>query len=334
LGIGKEEKMKKAVTSAVFAAFMIAGVCATNTAAGYDLQRLLLGTSSAGGTYYIMGAGWSNIVKKDLKNVDIACEVTPGGITNVQLIEKGDMDLGMVTAWAAGDAMMGNAWAKEHGPYKKFKSMFPTHSSYLFIFTLKKSGINTIHDLAGKHVSVSTAGSTSFDAGHGILKTLGIKPSRVSELPSGAQLNSIKDGTVDVVFSVTGSPSPWVLDLETTHDVKLIQLADDDIAKMSSAYPFWSVDEIPANTFKNQPTAYKTISFWNFVVASKDVREDVVYDLVKATYAHTKEMLLVDKSASGIKVDNLSKMTVPLHPGALKYYREVGAKIPDKLVEK
>lgn len=316
------------------AALMIPAVPATTAAADYDLQRLLLGTSSAGGTYYTLGAGWSNIMMQSLENIDITCEVTPGGITNVQLIEKGDMDLGMVTAWAGGEAFTGTGWAKEHGAYKSFMGMFPTHSSYLFIYTLKDSGIDSIYDLEGKHVSVSTAGSTSFDAGYGILKVLGIKPTNVSELPSGAQLNSIKDGTVDVVFSVTGSPSPWILDLETTHDVKLIRLSDDDFAKMLEAYPFWSTDEIAANTFRNQDKPYKTISFWNFVGASKDVREDVVYDLVKSTYEHSDDLLLVDKAAAGVKVENVSKISVPLHPGALRYYREVGLDVPSRLIAK
>jgi TRAP transporter TAXI family solute receptor len=100
------------------------------------------------------------------------------------------------------------------------------------------------------------------------------------------------------------------------------------------AYPFWSVDEIPANTFKNQDKPYKTISFWNFVVASKDVREDVVYDLVKTTYAHYNDLLLVDKSAEGVKAANLSRITVPLHPGALRYYKEVGQEVPSRLIAK
>ncbi|MGE4528985.1 MAG: TAXI family TRAP transporter solute-binding subunit [Rhodospirillaceae bacterium] len=326
--------MKRVVPLLFTASLMVSAVAAANTASAYDVQRLLLGTSSAGGTYYNLGAGWSNIINKSGKNIDVTCEVTPGPTTNMQLIEKGDMDLGMVTAWLAGEAVTGTGWAKEHGPYKKFMSTFPTHSSYLYIYTLKGNGINTIQDFAGKHVSVSTVGSTSDVAGRAVLEVLGIKPAKLSRLPSGAQVNSLKDGTIDAVFGVTGSPAPWLLDLETTHDVKLIQLSDSDIAKLSKAYPFWSIDDIPANTYKNQTKPYKAVSFWNFVVVKKDAREDVVYDLVKTTYEHYKDMLVVSKSAAGIKLENVSKMTVPLHPGALKYYKEVGLKIPDSLIAK
>jgi len=298
----------------------------------YDLQRLLLGTSSAGGTYYVLGAGWSNIVNKSLKNMDVTCEVTPGPTTNMQLIEKQEMDLGMVTSWLAGEAVTGTGWAKQHGVYKNFQSLFPTHSSYLYIYTLKDKGIKTIQDLEGKHVTVSTVGSTSDVAGRGVLDALGIKPGKLSHLPSDAQVNSLKDGTVDAVFGVTGSPAPWLLDLETTHKFQFIQLSQGDFEKILKAYPFWGVDDIRAGTYKDQTEPYKTISFWNFVVIRKGIADDVAYDLVKTTYEHAKDLLLVDKSAKGVDTANVPKMTVPLHPGALKYYKEIGLDIPGSLI--
>jgi TRAP-type uncharacterized transport system substrate-binding protein len=88
-----EEKMKRVAAFLLAFALLIPTV---NAASKYDMQRLLIGTSSAGGTYYILGAGWSNIINKSLENIDVTCEVTPGPTTNMQLIEKGEMDLGMV----------------------------------------------------------------------------------------------------------------------------------------------------------------------------------------------------------------------------------------------
>ena len=325
--------MRRIIASLFALGLLISGAAITTATADYGMQRLLLGTSSAGGTYYILGAGWANVMKQTLKNIDIACEVTPGPTTNMQLIEKGDMDLGMVTAWLAGEAITGTGWASK-GVYKSFQSLFPTHSSYLYIYTLKSSGINTIQDLAGKHVSVSTTGSTSDLAGRGVLDVLGIKPSRLSRLPSDSQVNSLKDGTIDAVFGVTGSPAPWLIDLEVTHDVKLIQLSEAELTKILQAFPFWSVDEIPANTYKSQTVPYKAISFWNFIVVRKDLREDVVYDLVKTTFQRYKDLVAVTTSAEEIATANVSKMTVPLHPGALKYYKEIGLQLPANLIAK
>ena len=328
--------MKRVIAFLLPLALLISTATATavNAASNYDLQRLLLGTSSAGGTYYILGAGWSNIINKSLKNIDITCEVTPGPTTNMQLIEKGEMDLGMVTAWLGGEAVTGTGWAAKSGAYKNFQSLFPTHNSYLYIFTLKDKGINTVYDLAGKHIATGPVGSTSDVAGRAVLETLGIKPAKISRLPSDAMISSIKDGTIDAAFGVTGSPAPWLLDLQTTHKVKLIQPAEGDFTKVLKAYPFWGVDEIPAKVYKDQTEPYKAVSFWNFVVIKKGIREDVAYDLVKTTFDNYKDFLLVDKSAEGVKTVNVPKMTIPLHPGALKYYKEMGVDIPGSLIAK
>jgi TRAP transporter TAXI family solute receptor len=329
-----EEKMKRTFAFLFTLVLLISTGTGASAASNYDLQRLLLGTSSAGGTYYVLGAGWSNIVNKSVENMDITCEVTPGPTTNMQLIEKDEMDLGMVTSWLAGEAVSGTGWAAKHGAYKNFQSLFPTHSSYLYIYTLKDKGINTIQDFAGKHISVSSVGSTSDVAGRAVLDVLGIKPGKLSQLPSDAQVSSLKDGTIDAVFGVTGSPAPWLLDLETTHKFQFIQLSENDFAKILKAYPFWGVDEIPARTYKDQTEPYKAVSFWNFVVVRKGIRDDVVYDLVKTTYDHQKDLLLVDKSAQGVNIVNVPKMTVPLHPGALRYYKEMGVDIPGSLIAK
>ncbi len=326
--------MKRTIALLFSLASLICGALTVKVAYGYDMQRLLLGTSSAGGTYYILGAGWANIVNKANKNVDVTCEVTPGPTTNMQLIEKNEMDLGMVTAWLAGEAITGTGWAAKNGPFKNFQSLFPTHNSYLYIYTLRDKGINTVYDFAGKHISVSTAGSTSEVAGRIVLDVLGIKPGKISQLPSDAQINALKDGTIDAVFGVTGSPAPWLLDLETTHKLKLIQLTDADFTKILKAYPFWGVDQIPAKTYKEQTEPYKAISFWNFVVIRKGLPDDVAYDLVKVTFDRHKDLLLVDKSAEGVKTINVPKLTVPLHPGALRYYKEAGIQIPANLIAK
>lgn len=298
--------------------------------AAYDQQNLLLGTSSAGGTYYVLGAGWSNVMNQKLDKVDITCEVSAGPSTNMQLMESGEMDLGMVTAWLGGEAYTGTGWA-DGQPYESFLSMFTTHVSYLYIITLADSPINDIRDLDGKNVAVSTAGSTSDLAGQGVMEVLGIEPKNFSQLPSESQINALKDGTIDVIMAVQGSPASILLDLQTTHDIKMIPIGDEDMNKVLEAYPFWSTDVIPAGTYNNQNEDYTCISFWNFVVCNKDIPEDAVYDMVKTTYENYDDMLAIDATATGMDLKNMPKITVPLHPGALRYYEEIGLDIPDSL---
>lgn len=298
----------------------------------YAGSQLLLGSSSAGGTYYVLGAGWVTLMN-DLLGTHATCEVTAGPASNIPEIEVGNIDFGMVTSWLAGEGYTGTGWAQEngHGPYLENEAMFPTHCSYLYIFTLADSDINSLSDLAGRPICMGTAGSTSDNAGRGVIKTLGIEPKSISLLASTDQVNALKDGTVDAAFAVTGSPAPWLLDLQTTHDFKFIPYTEEEFAKLFEAFPFWSTDVIPGGTYTCVADDYETISFWNYIVADKDLSEEMIYDMTKATFENTDHMLNVDVSAAGITLDNLNKITTPLHPGAYKYYTEIGVEVPDAI---
>lgn len=147
-----------------------------------ETGRLILGTSSTGSTYYILGTGWSDIMKDAVPGVEISVEATPGGITNMQAMRSGDMDLGMTTCWLAGDAKDGTGWA-DGTKYDNCLSLFPTHSSVMYIFTLANSGIESIMDIQGKRVGAGALGSTSGDAAPLILRRWALNPKALLACP-------------------------------------------------------------------------------------------------------------------------------------------------------
>lgn len=296
-------------------------------------MRMLLGTSSAGGTYYVLGGGWAKLMNDNLKDVDISVEVTGGPNTNIQLIEQSEMELGFATTWLAGEAFDGVGWA-EGKKYQEIRSMYPMYSSVLYIYTLKNSGIKSIYDFEGKNVSVGAPGATSDLAGRAVLDALGIKPKSISSLPSDAQINALKDGTVDANFGVTGLPAPWLLDIETTHEIEYIPLDQKDIDKILTAYPYWAQGTVPEGTYKHQEGEIPVITFWNIAVADKDIPDDIIYNLVKTTFNHHEELIAIDPTSKDTLPENIDKSSIPLHPGALKYYQEIGIEVPDNLISK
>ncbi len=304
----------------------------SETPAEKEPIRMILGTSSVGGTYYVLGGGWAKIMNDNIDGVDISMEVTGGPNTNIQLIENGDMELGYATTWLAGEAFAGEGWA-EGKKHTEMRSMYPMYSSVLYIYTLKGSGITSIHDLDGKNVSVGAPGSTSDAAGRAILDLLGIKPKSISSLPSDTQVNSLKDGTIVLNFGVTGLPAPWLLDLETTHEIEYIALSQEDIDKILIEYPYWAQGVIPEGTYKHQKGEIPIITFWNMAVVDKDIPDDIVYKMVKATFDHHEELIAIDPTSKSTIPENVVNLSIPLHPGAIKYYEEVGIKLPDKLIK-
>ncbi len=294
------------------------------------LARLLLGTSSVGGTYYVWGAGWSKIMNEKVDNVDCSVEVTGGPNTNMQLIQQDEMELGFVTTWLGGEGWSGTGWT-EGKKYDKMRGMFATYYSVMYIYSLKDSGIESVYDFEGKNIAVGSPGATSDLAGRALLEILGIKVKSVTSLPTDGQLSALKDGTIDACFSITGIPGPFMLELETTHDVQHIGLSDADFDKILAAQPYWSRNVIPANTFKNQPEDVPVCAFWNMMVGHKDLDDDLVYDLVKTTFEQNEALIAVDPTAAMTVPEAVTNCVIPLHPGALRYYEEIGVTVPDSL---
>ncbi len=300
------------------------------SAGSWDMQRLLLGTSSQGGTYYVWGGGWAKIMNESVPNTDISVEVTGGPNTNIQLIQDGQMELGFATTWLAGEAYNGVGWADKK--YDKIRGLFPMYSSVLHAYSLKDGPIETIHDFTTKHVSVGAPGSTSDKAGREVLDILGIEPSKISGLPTNTAVGNLRDGTVDAGFAVTGVPGPFMMDLETTHEVNHIGLTDEELQKITEKFPYWSAGVIPKGTYKHQTEDTKVVEFWNYAIGSSELPEDFVYELVKRTFEKQQDLLAVDPSAKQTVVENVTKSSIPLHPGAVRYYKEQGIEIPDNLL--
>lgn len=292
--------------------------------------NLLLGTSSQGGTYYVWGGGWADILGENLPGLDIYVEVTGGPTSNIQLIQSDEMDLGFVTTWLGGEGYNGEGWADES--YDKMRTIFTMYPSVMHMYSLQGSGIETIYDFNGKHVSTGAPGSTSAEAGQGLLDSLGIKPDKISAVPTNTGIDGLRDGTIDAGFAVTGVPGPFMLDLETNHEVQHIGLTDDDMNKLLSDFPYWDEIDVPAGTYKHQDEDMKLVAFWNVAVASADLPDDLVYEIVKTTFEKHDELVAVDPTAEDTIIENITYTTIPLHPGAVKYYEENGIDIPDELL--
>lgn len=297
---------------------------------GEQDYNLLLGTSSQGGTYYVWGGGWADILGKHIPGLDISVEVTGGPTANIQLIESGDMDLGFVTAWLGGEGYNGVGWTDEK--HEEMRSIFTMYPSVMHMYSLQENDIESIGDFGGKHVSTGAPGSTSAEAGEGLLEVLDIKPSKVSGLPTNTSIDGLRDGTIDAGFAVTGVPGPFMLDLETTHDVQHISLTDEEMDQLLEEYPYWDELEIPEGTYEHQEEDIKVVAFWNVAVAAADLPDDLVYEIVKMTFEKHDELLGVDPTAKDTTIENIVHSTIPIHTGALKFYEEQGIDIPDELI--
>src|SRR5699024_8325928 len=314
-------KIKLTFSLVIFAFAMVA--CSNNSTDSeeeVDPDNMLIGTSSQGGTYFVWGGGWSDIINDNVSDANIGVEVTGGPTDNIELIQNGEMELGLVASWLGGEGYNGEGWADNE--YDKMRCWVVMYPRVMHMYALKGNGVATIADLEGKHNTTGAPGSTSEVAGEDLLNILDIEPKEISKVPTDTSVDNLRDGQVDAGFAVTGVPGPFMLDLETTKEVEHVSLTDEEIDKILEEQPYWDSIEVPKETYKHQDEDLQLVSFWNVAIATEDLSEDMAYELTKQTFENKEALINVDPTAKDTEPDLIENTTIPVHPGALKFYEE------------
>jgi len=292
-------------------------------------------TGGTGGVYYPYGGGLAEIWTRHVPGVQAVAEVTGASVENTRLVNRGESLIGEIMNDVAYQAYYAEERFK--GKPQKILAMFQMYPHHYHVVALKGSGVKTIYDIKGKRVSVGAPGSGTEFKTNLVFKALGISYNdfKVHRLSFTENANALKDGTIDVGIWDVAAPTSSVMDLATTRDIVLISFSDEDIKKIVEKYPFYSPFVMPPGIYKGQDYPVKNPSVWNTVICNPDVSEDLVYKLVKALFQHKDYLEKIHPFAKYTTPENaINASPIPLHPGAIKYYRELGLKIPDRLLPK
>ena len=316
--------MKKKVLGILLAATMVMG---TTTAA--MAANLTLGTGGPTGTYYAVGGVMATVLNPVMEDVDLTVTSTGASKANIQLIDEEDIDLAIVQNDVMYYAYTGTDLFEDEGAYETFAGVAGLYDETVQIVTCSDE-IKSVADLKGKTVSVGDAGSgTEFNAKQ-ILGAYGISfdDIKVSNLGFGESADSLKDGKIDAAFIVAGAPTTAVVDLATTKDVHLVQLDDEHIEKLQEDYDFYTKTTIPAGTYKGVDEDATVVSVRATLIASTEVGEDEVYQMLKAMFDNQEDLIAGHAKFEYLNLeDAVAGMSVPFHPGAVKYYAEQGIEV-------
>ncbi len=295
-----------------------------------------IGTGGTGGVYYPYGGGVAEIWTKHVKGVRAVAEVTGASVENTKLCDKGETLFGEIMSDVAFQAYTGTG--KFKGKPQKIRGMFVMYPNVYHIVTRKDSGIKTIADLKGKKVSVGAPGSgTEFMTNLILEGSLDIPYSsfNVFRLSFNENANALKDNSIDVGVWCVAPPTSSIMDLATTHAISIIPFTKAEIDKVTAKYPFYAGYTLPANVYKGQDQPVYTASVWNTFICNADLDEDLVYKLTKAVFENQDYLMKIHHFAKYTTPENAIKYSaIPLHPGAIKYIREQGITIPDRLIAK
>jgi uncharacterized protein len=285
-------------------------------------EFLTIGTASPGGTYYAYGTGLARILT-DALGLPVSARATEGPSQNVLLLEAGEAKLGFITLGVGLQAWNGSAPWTEGKRLRAMRAIFPMYDTPFQFLVLQDSGIEKLADIDGKRIGAGPRGGTTalyLPEFLEVLKLSGsLRHGDWSELAVQAQ-----GGAIDVLAVAAGVPFPSFAELEAKHKVRYIPLAPGEIAALRLAFPELTASVVPAGSYPSLARNYPTVGLYNFAVAHADLQEDLVYRIVKATFANQERLMEAHPAAAATVPANVTRNTfLPLHPGAIRYYREV-----------
>jgi TRAP transporter TAXI family solute receptor len=309
--------------SKAIAPFCLALLLAGSAHAAEFISILTGGTS---GVYYPLGVALSQIYTKAIPDAKSAVQATKASAENLNLLQAGRGEIAFTLGDALSDAWKGNEEAGFKTPLKKLRGVAGIYSNYIQVVASAESGIKTLADLRGKRVAVGAPKSGTEINARAILKGAGLSYKdlgKVEYLPFGESVELMKNRQIDATLISAGLGVSAIRDLGTSVKMVIVPIPADVVAKVND--PAYIAGVIPANTYEGQTGPVATVAIENFLVTHEGVPTDVVYKMTKSLYENLDQMVAAHAAAKAIKREDGPKhMPLPLHPGAEKYYREVG----------
>ena len=304
----------------------VAGAALHSGRAHAQQQFINVLTGGQSGIYYPLGVALSQIYGKAIPGARSTAQVTKASAENLNLLQAGRGEIAFSLADSLSDAWKGDAEAGFPSKLDKLRVISGTYSNYIQIVANADSGIRTLADLKGKRVSVGAAKSGTELNARAVFKAAGLAYgdlSKVEYLPFGESVELIKNRQLDATLQSAGLGVASIRDLATSVKIVVIPVPADIVARIGDAAYQSAV--IPANTYGGQTADVPTAVIPNFLVSHTGVSNDLAYQMTKALYDNLDTLYAAHNAAKVIRRENAVKgAPVPLHPGAERYYREVG----------
>jgi TRAP transporter TAXI family solute receptor len=289
----------------------------------YDLKLM---TGPMGGSWYPLGGAISDSFQKDIPGLTVA--VMPGGgIGNVEAIQFGKAQLGFSNSSSGVDGWNGRP------PFKakmtEMRQLANLYPQYFQMPVLANSGIKSVADLKGKVIAPGPRGQTGEFAARQVLQLYGLTYKDMKSVQHVSYNDTValmKDGHCDAWLLCTTIPASSIMDLASTRKIDLLALPDDKVAAMRKLNAGYVRKVIPKGTYQGVDHDVQTVGWYTHLIVSAKLPDDLVYEMTKSLVKNLPRYGGIVKAMKGLKPADLAEdIGIPLHPGALKYYKEIGA---------
>jgi len=286
--------------------------------------------ATSGGTYFLLANAIAQMLNTRMpETFRASAQSTAGTPVNMRLLETGEAEFAFGQAGIARNALDGVGGFEQQ--FTNISSVTYVFPNVMQIIVARDANIRTFADLRGQSFAVGASGSATEMNSRDLAQVYGLDylsrrdftPQFTSEAQSVELLQNRQAVGANMI---SGLGSATATELMSSGRFEFLQFSDETVAALMEINPAYFPYIIPANTFANQPEPVHTFAVANFIFARKDLPDNLVYDFVRAVYENVEDLILVHHVASNIKKENaVNGLTVPLHPGAERFFREIGA---------
>jgi len=305
--------------------------CSATFYAHAKTEYVSIGTGGVSGVYYPTGGAICYLLNQSKQVDSISCEIksTPGSIFNLQAIKSGEVDLAVVQSDWQYHAYNGSSLFANSGPFKKLRALFSVHAEPFTVLARKDANIKKFTDIKGKRINIGAPNSGQRATMEMLLKLYGWQYSDFSALTSlnpSEQAQALCDGKVDAIVYVVGHPNNSIKEASSACETVLIPIEGDIINELVAQHSYYNLASIPGQMYKGNDQATPTFGVGATILTTSDLPEHVAYEIVKAVFENHDTFIHLHHAFTDLtkKAMLTQYLSTPLHPGALRYYREAG----------
>ena len=283
-------------------------------------------TGPMGGSWYPLGGAIMNAVQKEIPELNVSVSLG-GGVANVEAVEFGKCEIGFSNSSSGVDGVYGRPPFKQK--MTNMRQLANLYPQFFQIVVFEDAGIKTVTDLKGKSISPGPRGHTGEFAARQVLEIYGLSykdMSKVQHVGYSDTVALMKDGHCAAWLLCTTIPASSIMDLASARKIRLIALPEDKIKAMQKLNAGYIKRTIPKGTYAGVDYDVPGFGFFTHLIISAKLPDDLVYKITKSLVKDLPRLGDVVKDMKGVTTKDLAlDIGIPFHPGALKYYKEIGA---------
>lgn len=291
-------------------------------------EPVLLGASKPGHSAYNIVVAYSQAIQKEGAGIETSVQASGSSIDAVQFMQTNRIHAAPMGASAALASYKGTG-KFEGKPFAEMRTWLPMYSWGAQLVVQADSEIQSWSDLKGKRVGVGPVGSAGEGYNRDILAAIGLTFDDIEEyrVPHGEAIEGLKTGLMDAVIETTGFPSPGIMEVMASTDVRIIPNTANELKKIEESSPLYSAGKIPGGVYDGMDDDIPLVVGYTIMAIRSDVDDDAVYEMTKAIWSNLEDLKSAHASQALLSPEMIAPALMPIapiHDGALRYYREQG----------